>query len=108
MRQGQKISNGVKKIKTILIGMSEFAAKIFEKFLEAKLPRIDIVAIITAPDKPIGRKQEIIPSPVKKFASENLEVKLLNFLILQPEKISNPEWIKRIQELAPEIIILCA
>ena len=98
----------MKKIKTILIGTSEFAAKIFEKLLEANFPKIDIMAVITALDKPTGRKQEIIPSPVKKFALNNLGVKLPNCLILQPEKISSPEWIEKIKKLNPNLIILAA
>jgi len=97
-----------RKIKTILIGTSEFAAKIFEKLLEVSFPKIDIIAIITAPDKPTGRKQEIIPSPVKKFALNNLGVKLPNCSILQPEKISSPEWIEKIKKLNPNLIILAA
>ncbi len=88
-------------IRTILIGTSEFAEAIFEKYLGTK-PNSEIIAVITAPDKPVGRKQELTPSPVKKWATEN------NLTVLQPKKINSPEWIKKIQELAPELIILCA
>ena len=77
----------MKKIKTILIGTPEFAKRIFERFLEAKLSDFDIVAVITAPDKPIGRKQILTPSPVKKWALEN------NLPVLQLEKIGDPDLI---------------
>ena len=89
-------------IRTILMGTPEFAERIFRKFLGAKLLNFDIVAVITAPDKPVGRKQELTPSPVKKWALKN------NLNILQPEKIGNPEWNLRIKQLNPDLIIAAA
>ncbi len=89
-------------IRTILMGTPEFAERIFRKFLGAKLLNFDIVAVITAPDKPVGRKQELTPSPVKKWALKN------NLNILQPEKIGNPEWNLRIKQLNPDLIITAA
>ena len=95
------------KIKTILMGTPEFAEKIFRKFQPwADQPRagykFDITAVITTPDKPVGRKQILTPSPVKKWAEEN------NLPILQPDKIRKPEWVEKIKELNPDLIILCA
>lgn len=92
----------MKKIKTILMGTSEFAEIVFRKFYPAMRDKIDIIAVVTAPDKPVGRKQELLPSPVKKWTVEN------NLFILQPEKINSPEWIKKIKEINPELIVLCA
>ena len=100
MKQEQKISNGVKRIKTILMGTSEFAERIFTNFYQRL--NFDIAAVVTTPDKPAGRKQKLLPSPVKKWALES------NFKVLQPDKIRELEWIKKIQELNPELIILCA
>jgi len=71
----------MKKIKTILIGTPEFAKRIFRKFLKAKLPNFEVVGVVTTEDKPVGRKQELTPSPIKKWA---LGVKLP---VLQIEKI---------------------
>ena len=90
------------KIRTILIGTSEFAERIFEKLREVRLPLVEIIAVITAPDKPVGRKQILTPSPVKKWALEN------NLPVLQPDKIKKPGWVTKIKELNPELIILCA
>lgn len=90
------------KIRTILMGTAGFAESIFRKTYPVLKDRFEIVAVITASDKPVGRKQVLSPSPIKKWALEN------NLPILQPDKIRKPEWIKRIQELTPELIILCA
>jgi len=90
------------KIRTILIGTPEFAERIFRKLMEVGLPSIEIIAVITAPDKPVGRKQVLTPSPVKKWALE------ANLSVLEPDKIRKPEWIAKIKKLNPDLIILAA
>ncbi|MBU3922984.1 methionyl-tRNA formyltransferase [Patescibacteria group bacterium] len=90
------------KIKTILMGTPEFAEKIFRKSYSVLQNNFEITHIITAQDKPIGRKQILIPSPVKQFAQEK------NIPILQPDKIRKQEWIEKLKQLNPELIILCA
>ena len=91
------------KIRTILMGTPEFAERIFIKTLPELIPKgIEIIAVITAPDKPVGRKQAMTPSPVKKWALEG------NFEVLEPDKIRKPEWVAKIKELNPDLIILIA
>ena len=90
------------KIKTILMGTPEFAENIFRKFYDVLKDKFEIIAVITAPDKPVGRKQIIASSPVKKWALEN------SLPILQPDKIRKPEWIEKIKKLNPDLIILTA
>ena len=91
------------KIRTILIGTPEFAANIFRKACPELLSRgFDIISVITAPDKPVGRNQVLTPSPVKKWALE------ANLSVLEPDRIRNPEWVAKIRDLAPDLIILCA
>jgi len=97
-----------KTIKTILVGTSEFAEKVFKKAYPALQNKFEIIAIITALDKPVGRKQKLLPSPVKKFALDNLGTKFSNYLILQPKKINSPEWVEKIKKLNPDLIILTA
>jgi len=92
----------MKKIKTILMGTSEFAERVLKKSFPVLRDNFEIIAVITAPDKPVGRKQELLPSPVKKWALEN------NLSVLQPEKIRDSEWIEKIKKLNPDLIILCA
>ncbi|MDP2934839.1 MAG: methionyl-tRNA formyltransferase [bacterium] len=90
------------KIRTILIGTPLFAENIFCKFYDALKDRFEIIAVITAEDKPVGRKQTLTPSPIKKWALGN------NLPVLQPDKIRKPEWIEKIREMNPELIILTA
>lgn len=84
------------------MGTPEFAENIFRKFYDALKKKFEIIAVVTAPDKPIGRKQILAPSAVKKWALEN------NLSVLQPDKIRKPEWVEKIKELNPELIILTA
>ena len=85
------------------MGTPEFAENIFRKSCPELLSRgFDIISVITAQDKPVGRKQILTPPPVKKWALEN------NLSVLQPDKIRKPEWIEKIKELNPDLIILVA
>jgi methionyl-tRNA formyltransferase len=90
------------KIRTILIGTPEFAERIFRKIYPEIQDKFEIIGVITAPDKPVGRKQVLTTPPVKKWALE------ANLSVLQPDKIRKPEWVAKIKELAPDLIILCA
>jgi methionyl-tRNA formyltransferase len=90
------------KIRTILMGTPEFAENIFSKFYDALNSQFEVISVITAPDKPVGRKQVLTPSPVKKWALE------ANLSVLEPDKIRKPEWVAKIKDLAPDLIILTA
>jgi len=83
--------------KIIFIGTSQFAVPALKSLIENKYK---IITVITSSDKPIGRKQEITHSPIKKTALEyNLE-------IIQPEKIS--DITSKISDLKPDLIITAA
>jgi methionyl-tRNA formyltransferase len=83
--------------KIIFIGTSQFAVSVLEKLIKNKY---NVSSVITAPDKPVGRKQEITPPPVKGIALK------YNLPILQPEKISN--FKSQISNLKPNLIIVAA
>ncbi|MEA2113192.1 MAG: methionyl-tRNA formyltransferase [Patescibacteria group bacterium] len=83
------------KTKIIFIGTSEFAAAILEALVYC--PLFSVCCAITAPDKPIGRKKEITPPPIKITASQN------NLPVLQPKKISGISG--KISKLKPDLII---
>ena len=61
-----------------------------------------VVGVVTAPDKPSGRGQKIIPSPVKECALEN------GIPVLQPEKLKDPEFIRELKELNPDLQVVVA
>lgn len=63
-----------------------------------KDPFFDVVCVITTPDKPVGRKQKLTPSEVKKYALKN------DIPVVHTEK-KKENYIKVLEEYMPEIAI---
>ena len=87
-----------KRYKIVFAGTPDFAVPGLQAL--SKDPRFEIKAVITQEDKPVGRKQELINTPVKKAAL------LLGLKVLQPKKINNIA--KEIAELEPDFIVVIA
>jgi len=85
-----------KKYKIIFAGTSEFAVPSLIKLSESDF--INLMLVISQPDKPIGRKKELLPSPIKETAT-NLELN-----ISQPSKII--ELKKNIEKIKPDLGIV--
>lgn len=81
------------------MGTPEFAVASLDALVKAGCT---IVGVITAPDKPAGRGLKLTPSAVKKYAVEH------NLLVLQPEKLKNPEFLATLQQLNADVQIVVA
>lgn len=68
--------------------------------LGALFERHTVVGVVSQPDKPVGRKQELRPSAIKLLALER------GVPVLQPPKIK--ESLEAVRELAPEAIVVMA
>lgn len=84
-------------INIVYMGTPDFSVKPLEELVKNNY---NVLAVVTQPDKKVGRKKEIKFSPVKEFAIKN------NLKVLQPEKIKTDY--KSIINLNPDIIITCA
>lgn len=85
--------------KIVFMGTPAFSAPILTALIEAGY---DVLAVVTQPDRPVGRKRVLTPPPVKEVAmAHDLEV-------LQPEKISGSPEMARVIELAPDLIVTAA
>jgi len=62
----------------------------------------EVAAVVTQPDRPRGRGQVVTPSPVKELALA------WNLPVLQPHRLGDPEFIRRLQALEPELLIVVA
>lgn len=83
----------------VFFGTPEFAVRILD-ILKNKdfVPAL----IITTPDKPRGRGKKITPTPAKIWAqSHNIEV-------WQPEKLRDPEFLKKLRDLFPDLFIIAS
>ena len=87
------------RLRIIFMGTPEFAVPSLNKLYEAGY---DIVAVVTAPDKPAGRGMRLTQSAVKKYALEK------NLKILQPEKLKNPSFIEELQSLKADVQVVVA
>lgn len=88
--------NVEKEVKIVFMGTPEFAVPILNGILE----NYQVRAIITQPDKKVGRENKIIFSPIKKVGMEK------TVLVLQPNSIKDA--VEEIRVLQPDLIITCA
>jgi methionyl-tRNA formyltransferase len=84
------------KPKIIFAGTTEFGLPALEMLRQ----NFDLVAIITQPDKPAGKKQVITPPPVKDWALKN------NIPVMQPVKIADAA--ADIKNLEPAVMVVAA
>jgi len=85
------------ELNIIFMGTPEFGAIILEELIKAGYKPI---LVVTASDKPVGRKQIITPPPVKVLAEK------YGIPVLQPGKIQNTKY--EIQNTKPDLIIVAA
>jgi methionyl-tRNA formyltransferase len=83
----------------IFMGTPRFAMPSLEALLASGE---EVAAVVTQPDRPRGRGQVVTFSPVKELALT------WNLPVLQPQRLKDPEFSKRLTELAPEIVIVVA
>ena len=88
--------------KVIFMGTPDYAGVILEKLLESN--DINVCAVFTQPDKPVGRKQILTPPYVKKM----LLNKKSDIKIYQPSSLKDESVINVIKELAPDFIVVAA
>lgn len=88
-----------KHIRIIFLGTPEFAAHSLESLAA---DGYNIVAAVTAPDKPAGRGQQIQKSAVKISGEK------YNIPVLQPEKLKSQEFIDQLRKLNPDLMIVVA
>ncbi|WP_296251343.1 methionyl-tRNA formyltransferase [Pseudomonas sp. UBA4194] len=86
-------------MRIVFAGTPEFAAEHLKALLAS--PH-DIVAVYTQPDRPAGRGQKLMPSPVKQLALEH------GIPVLQPPSLRAPEAQAELAALAPELMVVVA
>jgi methionyl-tRNA formyltransferase len=85
--------------KIVFMGTPAFAVASLKALLDAKM---NVVGVVTAPDKPAGRGMQLQQSAVKQFALEH------QLPIAQPEKLKSPEFFAQIQAWQPDLQIVVA
>lgn len=83
----------------IFMGTPEFAVASLKALIDSGF---NVVAVVTAPDKPAGRGQKLQESDVKTYA------KSVNLPVLQPEKLKNPEFISELKSYNADLNVVVA
>ena len=86
-------------MKVIFMGTPDFAAASLAALIGSKH---EILAVVTQPDKPKGRKGELTPPPVKAIAVEK------GIKVYQPVKVRESEFVEIIRDYNPDVIVVIA
>jgi methionyl-tRNA formyltransferase len=86
-------------MRLVFMGTPDFAVPSLDILLRNDY---DIAAVITAPDKPAGRGNKLMPSPIKNYALEH------NLPLLQPEKLRDAQFIAQLQALHADLQVVVA
>ena len=87
-------------LKIIFMGTPEFAVASLKALVENGY---DVVAVVTQPDKPVGRHGSVLqPSEVKKYALEK------RIPVLQPEKMKDPEFVQQLRGFNADLQVVVA
>ncbi|MEZ5027110.1 MAG: methionyl-tRNA formyltransferase [Chitinophagales bacterium] len=86
-------------LRIVFMGTPDFAVPSLDILIQQNYK---VVGVITTPDKPAGRGQQLQQSAVKKYALEK------NLNVLQPEKLKNPDFIEELKALNANLFVVVA
>ena len=86
-------------MRIVFMGTPDFAIPSLAKLHQAGY---EIVAVVTAPDKPSGRGLKLRPSPIKQFATEH------DLPVLQPVKLRDPAFLDALKAAKPDLMVVVA
>ena len=82
------------------MGTPEFAVETLQALVSHQYP---VVAVVTQPDKPVGRHGSVLqPSPVKQYALEQ------GIPVLQPEKMKDPAFVSQLRSYQANLQVVVA
>ncbi|HEY9577426.1 MAG TPA: methionyl-tRNA formyltransferase, partial [Pseudobacillus sp.] len=85
--------------KIVFMGTPDFSVPVLRTLIEEGYT---IQAVVTQPDRPVGRKRVLTPPPVKVEAMKH------SIPVLQPEKLRTSEELQQIINLKPDVIVTAA
>lgn len=89
-----------KDLRIVFIGTPEFAVGTLSKLVEGGY---NVVAVVTQPDKPVGRHQDTLqPSLVKQYAMSK------NIPVLQPVRMKDPEFVEALRAYDADLQVVVA
>ena len=87
-------------LRIVYMGTPDFAVESLRALVEGGY---HVVAVVTMPDKPVGRHGSVLqPSPVKQYAVEH------GLKVMQPEKLKDPAFVEELRSLKADLQIVVA
>nr|WP_304215722.1 methionyl-tRNA formyltransferase [Fredinandcohnia onubensis] len=83
----------------VFMGTPDFSVPVLRQIIE---DGYEVVAVVTQPDRPVGRKRVLTPPPVKVEALKH------NIPVIQPNKIREKEEIEKVLSYEPDLIVTAA
>lgn len=83
----------------IFFGTPDFAIPTLKELVNG---RYQVDAVVTQPDKPKGRGQKLLPTPIKKVAMD------LGITVLQPESVNRNDFYEKMMNLRPDVFVVVA
>lgn len=87
------------KLRIVFLGTPEFAVESLDAIIKSGH---EVLAVVTATDKPAGRGHKLLPSAVKQYALEH------GIEVLQPEKLRDESFLARLKELNADLNVVIA
>ena len=87
-------------MRIVFMGTPDFAVGSLQALCESG--QHEILAVVTQPDRPKGRGNKLLRTPVKEYALEQ------GLTVYQPQKVKTPEFVELLHELQPELIVVAA
>jgi methionyl-tRNA formyltransferase len=87
-------------MRILFMGSGALACPALERLLNR--PGDEVVALVSQPDRPKGRRQHQAPCPAKRFAEAR------GVTVLTPEKVGAADSVERIRSLRPDLIVVAA
>ena len=87
-------------IRTVFMGTAEIAAPLILQLSSSD--SVELIAVVSQPDRPKGRKLKLQPTATKLVAEE------LAVPVYQPEKCRSPEFLDQLREWQPDVIVVMA
>lgn len=87
-------------MRIVFMGTPDFAVGSLQVLCESG--KHEILAVVTQPDRPKGRGNKLLQTPVKEYALAQ------GLTVYQPQKVKTPEFVELLHELQPELIVVAA
>ena len=87
------------KPRILFMGTPAFALPALDTLLAGSCP---IIAVVTQPDRPAGRGQKEVASPVKLLAQKS------GVPVLQPQTVKDPSFLEKFYSLKPDMVVVAA